>query len=459
MSNNTLEIVKSELVIARAKRNVHPEGSDEWKRRNPYVQSLKALEQSLEHSSDMTPKVVKDQEKNVRAERGRHQPNSDRYGQVNALVQALKSMNMNGKPKKDVKPASVLAAQPQDDGKKKVVAVLPPFPNVASAVAFVAQQLVLGAEVHAEPVFCHTNSPTGTQIAFWKGQCSPGQKPIVLTAQQPIEKVSSSLPGAEALNRLIDLANKAEGLASESWRSRHHIPRIMTDVYFLEGADETKIFHRLVDVVSAFLRPQNGRDWKTLTQKKYAKDLIPLWEGFNVKDQEAGTFSIPQYFRHLFCSGEDRKVIQEKIGWWIARAKACDDAFRKVAGKRFEVKPFTIWGRAAGFVTVANYWEARSFQYNWVGSGVLRVAMLRNAKGHVLIMSSPYFPPTFNSLLKRLEADEEGRWFLYTDSTGRQTLMNGGFRYDGVKPTRKGSDELTRLLVKYAKFPKPPKRK
>jgi hypothetical protein len=428
-STRTLEVVRQELAAARAARGAYKEGATEWKKLNDPVQKLKAEEARLANGAKASLPV----------------------GQIR-IVEAKPAASAALKPS-TLKPAPAPKAALKPDEKKKVVVVLPPYPNVASAVAYVRQQLAEGDACQLEPVFCHLSSPTTVATKLWQAQCSGGRKPVLFLEPKAVEKLSSSVKGAEQFNAVIEIVNKQDGPASEFWRARYHLPRLMTDIYFLDGADEHKVFERLVDVVRAFLRPQNGREWSKL--KNYKTDMLLLWNGFNVSDAEVTPFSLPQYFRQLFCSGEDRKVIQEKVGWWITRSKACDEAFRKAAEKRFAVQPFPVLGRNACFVQLENYWDGRSFQYQWLGSGVMNLGVFRNSKRHVLVMSSPKRQPAdLTRLYARLSADEPGMWFLHTTNRGRQTLMNGGFRYDGAKSTSKSSGDLIRLVQKYVVYGK-----
>lgn len=439
--SNVINMLNSEIEVARAARAAQIEGSEEWKRCDSYVQILKTVQFALQNNTDLS-KALPGGIKATRTERAKHQKDGERYKKVDALVQALKDIGKN-----PTVPA------PQPEGKPKVVVVLPPCPNLPSVVAFYRQQLELGEGVRVEPAFCHLTSPGQVQTKFWQQACSKGHKPRMLLGNEAIAKLSSSVLGAEGFNKVIDSANSLESCGL--WGSRFFLPRLLNDLYFLrEGDDdEQKIFYRVLDVVKAFLLPQDKRTWNSMA--KYKKDMIPLWQGFNIAEKEVAAFSLPQYFRHLFCAGVDRKEIQEKIGWWIRRFKGCDDKFRKAADKRFEVRPFMVWGRSAGFVSLGDYWDSRSFHYQWVSSGVLQIGVLRNNKGHVVVLpSSRQRPQELNRLFQRLSADEPEQWYLHAPSKGPHVLLNGGFRYDAVRPTKKGSTDIIRLIQKYVSYPR-----
>jgi hypothetical protein len=77
----------------------------------------------------------------------------------------------------------------------------------------------------------------------------------------------------------------------------------------------------------------------------------------------------------------------------------------------------------------------------------LKLSILRTPKGHVVIQTAPkYQKLDLSRLYSRLSADEPGQWKLRDSS-----LTNGGFRFDGDRPTSKRSDELIRLICKYLK--------
>ncbi|HYV33661.1 MAG TPA: hypothetical protein VE973_02335, partial [Candidatus Limnocylindria bacterium] len=135
--------------------------------------------------------------------------------------------------------------------------------------------------------------------------------------------------------------------------------------------------------------------------------------------------------------------------------EAAEARFNKVKDKRFTLAPFKVKGRSAAFVALEDYWESRVFHYQWIGSGMLALAIVRNKTGHVVIQSSSWFRilPDLKQLYMRLAADEKDAWYLH-DPGGKQTLLNGGFRYDGEKVTKKPAADLMRLASKYVTFSK-----
>lgn len=351
--------------------------------------------------------------------------------------------------------------------------VVPARSPIDKLVAYKRVELDFGERYRLEVQFCDVNMPSPEHYEKWESLCSPGVKPYLIDvgnkkyhksagSAAEVEKMASDTTTGRAYNQLVELVNKNNQTGFLK-NARHSVAKILRDAYHVMNSGEVSqevVFDHGMDVVNAWFLNGSKRKLEDLFTDPQFSALRDLWNGFKVSEKEVLPFTLPMYFRQLFMSGRSSAEIMEKVGWWLDKVKRIAerrDAARAWASKLSyeEVRSFSVQGKRGGLVTVVGYFQGEAFLYEWVGSGKLAIAIMRNERDQAHIQSSfRHKGAEFKALVERLESDEPGRWYHETRFQSPM-LMNGSRQFMGIAPTDKTDDELIELVCTLVKFEQP----
>ena len=219
------------------------------------------------------------------------------------------------------------------------------------------------------------------------------------------------------------------------------LPRILKDVYDLQGYNEEDVMNRFKDIVYSFLEYEDRPEGANLLQiREELQDLAKKTE-----QCQNAPFTPGRYLRDLCYRNEPTEQIREKVSFWITAWNRWQEEFSKARNEwpTVEKLHFSVLGLPAAAVETTNRFLAKVC-FGKDQPDRVDIFVSRNPEtGHAVIMTRKKDVSALHRELGRLEP---GLWYWH-ESAGN--IINGGPLYPEVTPTSLPLSELAGLISKF----------
>ncbi len=340
------------------------------------------------------------------------------------------------------------------------VLVVPALPPIDKYIA--AKRVMLDWEGIAKfrVVFCDVNVPGPKQYGEWDGD-NPGSAILIDVGDEKyhgrcqsaaeMQKMKSHTQHGATWNKLQEMANRnnATGYLKQPQYSVAKMIREIPHLFADRKQGEKETWAYGMDVVDSYFWRLDRREWETLFADSQYANLRKMWEAFGITDQELADFTLPLYFRRMFRSGRPEQEIMRRMSWWLDHTKAVIQKHERARRMQFTPKRLEIQGTqaTAGLIKVNDYFESGAFNYQWLGSGKLAVAVIRNRFGGAVIMSSAKHKTNLQPLYEELARREPTRWYFEGRFASGHMIMNQSWQFIGITPTSMTDQQLMHEVI------------